>query len=476
MIVHQKRVIIIIFKENYRAVRNLKSKIKITMMGPALSFTLLTVLLPSCAVDGDPSLPVIPLPGIIVKPTSGLLTTEVGGTDNFMALADSGPEAEVTNGIYYNDTTDGKLIPNSLVFTVVGNIQGIYNHPNEEIVGVDGTSKHLDDLNLESVEMDSKSNLVITSKQEETEKLTVELVNSVKISGTATVPEDKIELTTPERKVEIAKDGTKEVLGKGVLVEMTDTSNNIMVGDGQYEGVLTIEKEGKNQDISLIDGVMMLDSEGETTTWNEKNPHVEDYGLIVSTDNSDRFNDIFKDEYSINKFLRKKGTFYKYLGESRENIIGLYVNTIDFEAGINVFSDNVYLLQDGTKKLIPLSYSIFVGRVIPPIKPENAKSKQIRITPDANVADIFESIVYVIERDYGNIGVRADIGRDSYLTAKFNPFTNEACTYVKLKKTLYNEEGGKIADVSVKGVATYYIEENAWSAKVNAQVKVPFGF
>ena len=58
----------------------------------------------------------------------------------------------------------------------------------------------------------------------------------------------------------------------------------------------------------------------------------------------------------------------------------------------------------------------------------------------------------------------------------FNPFTHEACTYVKLKKTLYNEEGGKIADVSVKGVATYYIEENAWSAKVKAQVKVPFGF
>ena len=46
-------------------------------------------------------------PGITVTPTSGLITTEVGGTDSFTVVLDAEPTADVTIGISSSDLTEG---------------------------------------------------------------------------------------------------------------------------------------------------------------------------------------------------------------------------------------------------------------------------------------------------------------------------------------------------------------------------------
>jgi hypothetical protein len=56
-------------------------------------------------------------PGITVNPTSGLYTTEAGGTVNFTVVLESEPIADVTIGISSNDTTEGTVLPDSLTFT-----------------------------------------------------------------------------------------------------------------------------------------------------------------------------------------------------------------------------------------------------------------------------------------------------------------------------------------------------------------------
>ena len=55
--------------------------------------------------------------GITVSPTSGLATTEAGGTDSFTVVLDTQPAAEVTIGISSDDTTEGTVGKASLTFT-----------------------------------------------------------------------------------------------------------------------------------------------------------------------------------------------------------------------------------------------------------------------------------------------------------------------------------------------------------------------
>ncbi|WP_440225776.1 IPTL-CTERM sorting domain-containing protein [Dokdonella sp. MW10] len=55
--------------------------------------------------------------GIVVTPTSGLVTTEAGGTVTFMVVLASAPTADVTIGLSSSDTTEGTVSPTSLVFT-----------------------------------------------------------------------------------------------------------------------------------------------------------------------------------------------------------------------------------------------------------------------------------------------------------------------------------------------------------------------
>lgn len=54
--------------------------------------------------------------GITVSPTSGLITTEVGGSASFTIVLDRPPTAEVTMGVRSSDTGEGTVAPSSLTF------------------------------------------------------------------------------------------------------------------------------------------------------------------------------------------------------------------------------------------------------------------------------------------------------------------------------------------------------------------------
>jgi len=64
------------------------------------------------------ALEVTPLPpGVIVQPTSGLVTTEDGGTAEFTVLLATEPSADVTIGLSSSDATEGTVWPESVTFT-----------------------------------------------------------------------------------------------------------------------------------------------------------------------------------------------------------------------------------------------------------------------------------------------------------------------------------------------------------------------
>ena len=56
------------------------------------------------------------IPGVTVTPTSGLTTTEAGGTDSFTVVLDTEPTAEVTITISSSDETEGTVAPALLTF------------------------------------------------------------------------------------------------------------------------------------------------------------------------------------------------------------------------------------------------------------------------------------------------------------------------------------------------------------------------
>ncbi len=55
---------------------------------------------------------------ITVSPTSGLITTEAGGTDTFTVVLSSQPTEDVTIGMSSSDSTEGTVSPTSLTFTI----------------------------------------------------------------------------------------------------------------------------------------------------------------------------------------------------------------------------------------------------------------------------------------------------------------------------------------------------------------------
>src|SRR4029453_14863082 len=57
--------------------------------------------------------------GITVTPTTGLTTTEAGGTATFTVVLNTQPIADVTIALSSSDTTEGTLSPASLTFTTV---------------------------------------------------------------------------------------------------------------------------------------------------------------------------------------------------------------------------------------------------------------------------------------------------------------------------------------------------------------------
>src|SRR5439155_1117926 len=56
-------------------------------------------------------------PGITVTPTSGLATTESGGTATFTVVLATQPTANVTIGLSPSDLTEGTVAPPSLTLT-----------------------------------------------------------------------------------------------------------------------------------------------------------------------------------------------------------------------------------------------------------------------------------------------------------------------------------------------------------------------
>ena len=52
-----------------------------------------------------------------MSPTSGLVTTEAGGTASFTVVLTSQPTANVTIGLSSSDTSEGTVSPTSLTFT-----------------------------------------------------------------------------------------------------------------------------------------------------------------------------------------------------------------------------------------------------------------------------------------------------------------------------------------------------------------------
>ncbi|MFC1971289.1 hypothetical protein ACFLV0_05135 [Chloroflexota bacterium] len=91
------------------------------------------------AVIGDVS--VEPCPGITVNPTSGLSTTEVGGTANFTIVLDSEPTASVSIGMSSDDTDEGIISPASVTFTTA-------NWDTPQQVTVTGVDDDIDDGNI----------------------------------------------------------------------------------------------------------------------------------------------------------------------------------------------------------------------------------------------------------------------------------------------------------------------------------------
>ena len=80
-------------------------------------------------------------PGITVNPTSGLTTTEAGGTAQFTVVLNTQPTANVTIGLSSSDTTEGTVSPSSLTFTPSN-----WNTP--QTVTITGVDDDIDDGNI----------------------------------------------------------------------------------------------------------------------------------------------------------------------------------------------------------------------------------------------------------------------------------------------------------------------------------------
>ena len=85
--------------------------------------------------------------GIIVTPTSGLTTTEAGGTATFTIALASQPTADVTIALSVSDPTEGTVSPASVGFTGVVKFTGAnWNTP--VTITVTGVDDALDDGNV----------------------------------------------------------------------------------------------------------------------------------------------------------------------------------------------------------------------------------------------------------------------------------------------------------------------------------------
>jgi uncharacterized delta-60 repeat protein len=99
----------------------IQSDDKIVLTGNASdasgSFIALARYNPDGTLDETFGEPAPPPPGITVTPTSGLVTSEDGGTASFSVVLDSQPSADVTIPVSSDDSTEGTASVSSLTFT-----------------------------------------------------------------------------------------------------------------------------------------------------------------------------------------------------------------------------------------------------------------------------------------------------------------------------------------------------------------------
>jgi len=79
--------------------------------------------------------------GITITPTTGLTTTEAGGTATFTVVLTSQPTANVTIGLTSSNTSEGTVSPSSLIFTTA-------NWSTAQTVTVTGVNDNIDDDNV----------------------------------------------------------------------------------------------------------------------------------------------------------------------------------------------------------------------------------------------------------------------------------------------------------------------------------------
>jgi Calx-beta domain len=83
----------------------------LTISSPSTGIVLGTTTTQGITItDNDPA-------GITVNPTTGLVTTEAGGTATFTVVLTSQPTADVAIPLSSSDTTEGTVLPTSLTFT-----------------------------------------------------------------------------------------------------------------------------------------------------------------------------------------------------------------------------------------------------------------------------------------------------------------------------------------------------------------------
>ncbi|HYM82454.1 MAG TPA: OmpA family protein [Candidatus Limnocylindria bacterium] len=135
------------------------------------------------------------LPGITLSRTSGLVTTEAGGTDTFTVVLTSPPTANVTIPLSSNDLSEGTVSPASVTFTPA-------NWATPRIVTATGVNDDIDDGNVvfsvvtasaNSTDADYNSinppNVSVTNQDDDTAGITVIPTSGLittEVGGTAT--------------------------------------------------------------------------------------------------------------------------------------------------------------------------------------------------------------------------------------------------------------------------------------------------
>jgi large repetitive protein len=135
--------------------------------------------------------------GITVTPTSGLVTTEAGGTAQFTVVLASQPTANVTIALSSSDTSEGTVTPTSLTFTPLGPTATRWSTPH--VVTITGVDDAVDDGDV---------NYTIVTNPATSSDPKYNGVNPPNVSVTNT-DDDTAMVTLSVNKTSLAEDGSQ---------------------------------------------------------------------------------------------------------------------------------------------------------------------------------------------------------------------------------------------------------------------------